>query len=159
MRVKYGNATKDVPILEVTPENYIVPKGEEGTYHCRIEQRQFNPRTGQRLSKPFIQKFEPKTWAATARNLRQQGWEIDILYDPTNYLKEQEEKANLTAQQIAAAKAKAEAERKAAERQALKEELLAELKAAGVIPAKKEAKGGKKNGKGSDEGKADTSEK
>ena len=62
MRVKYGNTTKDVSILEVTPENYIVPKGEEGVYHCRIEQKSFNASTGERQSRPRIQKFEPKMW-------------------------------------------------------------------------------------------------
>ena len=150
MRVKFGNATKDVPILEVTPENYIVPKGEEGTYHCRIEQRQFNPRTGQRLSKPFIQKFEPKTWAATARNLRQQGWDIEVLYDPSEFLAEREAKRaemrDLTFKQ----RQEAEAKRKAAERKALKDEILAELKAAGMLKAP--AKNGKK-GKNAEEPK------
>ena len=33
MRVKFGNSIKDVPLLEVTKENYIVPRGEEDTYH------------------------------------------------------------------------------------------------------------------------------
>ena len=60
MRVKFGNVTKDVPILEVTKENYIVPRGEENALHCRIEQTQFNARTGKRLSKPRIQKFDAK---------------------------------------------------------------------------------------------------
>ena len=51
MRVKFGNATKDVPIVEVTAEHYIVPRGEEDTYHCKIEQTQYNPRNGKRLSR------------------------------------------------------------------------------------------------------------
>ncbi len=144
MRVKFGNATKDVSILEVTAENYIVPEGEKGTYHCKIEQRSFNPVTGVRQSRPRIQKFEPKMWPATLRNLKQQGWFVEVLYDPTAYLKEQEEKAGKTAQQIAEAKAKAAAEAKKAEREAIKKELLEELKAAGVIPAKGGKKGGKK---------------
>ena len=76
MRVKFGNATKDVPIVEVTAENYIVPRGEEDTYHCKIEQTQYNPRNGKRLSRPRIQKFESKMYPQVARNLRQQGWDI-----------------------------------------------------------------------------------
>ena len=133
MRVKFGITTKDVPIVEVTAENYIVPRGEEGTYHCRIEQKQFDQRSGKRLSKPRIQKFDAKMYPAIARNLRQQGWDIEVLYDPTDFLKEQEakrqERETLTIQQ----RKELEEKRKAAERKALKDEILAELKAAGML--------------------------
>lgn len=133
MRVKFGNTTKDVSILEVTPENYIVPKGEEGSYHCIIEQKNFNPSTGQRISRPRVQKFEAKMWPTLQRNLKLQGWDIIILYDPTAWLKEQEAKAELTAAEIAKAKAEAEAKRKEAERAALKAEIIAELKELGML--------------------------
>ena len=151
MRVKFGNATKDVPIVEVTAENYIVPRGEEDTYHCKIEQTQFNPRNGKRLSKPRIQKFDAKMYPQVARNLRQQGWDIEVLYDPSEFLAEREAKRaelrDLTFKQ----RQELEAKRKAAEKQALKDEILAELKAAGLLktPAKggNGSKGGKKGGK------------
>ena len=133
MRVKFGNTTKDVPLMEVTAENYIVPRGEEGTYHCRFEQKQFDQRSGKRLSRPRIQKFEPKMYSAIVRNLKQQGWDIDVLYDPTDFLKEREAKRQememLTLQQ----RKEQEEKRKAAERKALKDEILAELKAAGML--------------------------
>lgn len=138
MRVKFGNATKDVPILEVTAANYIVPKGEEGVYHCRIEQKQFNPQTGVRLSRPRIQKFEPKMWPMLKRNLGLQGWEIDVLHDPTDWLRKKEEEVELTAQERMKAQKEAEANRKAEEKEAMKAEIIAELKAAGVISEKKE---------------------
>ena len=127
MRVKFGNATKDVPIVEVTAENYIVPRGEEDTYHCKIEQTQFNPRNGKRLSRPRIQKFESKMYPSVARNLRQQGWDIEVLYDPTEFLAEREAKrAEMRDLTFKQRQEKALAE-KAAERQALKEEILAEM--------------------------------
>ena len=139
MRVKFGNTTKDVPIVEVTAANYIVPRGEEDTYHCRIEQKQFDQRTGKRLSRPRIQKFVAKMYPAIARNLRQQGWDIDVLYDPTEYLQEQkakrQEAESLTLQQ----RKELEAKRKEAERKALKEEILAELKQAGMLKELKTA--------------------
>ena len=136
MRVKFGNnGTKDVPILEVTAENYIVPAGEENTYHCRIEQIQFSPSTGKRLSKPLIQKFDAKMFPMVQRNLRQQGWTIDILYNPTEWLKAEEEKKQMTREQRKAV----EEQRKQRERDALKAEILAELKAAGVIGEAKKA--------------------
>jgi hypothetical protein len=148
MRVKFGNATKDVPIVEVTAENYIVPRGEEDTYHCKIEQTQYNPRNGKRLSRPRIQKFESKMYPSVARNLRQQGWDIEVLYDPTEFLAEREAKRaemrDLTFKQ----RQEMEAKRKAAERQALKEEILAELHAAGMLKAP--SKGGNKKGEKTD---------
>lgn len=138
MRVRFLNGTKDVTILEVTKDNYIVPQGEENTYHCKIEQTQFNPRNGKRMSKPRIQKFDAKMFPSLQRTLKQQGWDIEILYDPTDYLQEQEEKRqalrSLTFQQ----RKEAEQKRKAAERQALKDEILAELKAAGMLKAPKQ---------------------
>lgn len=146
MLVKFGNTTKDVPILEVNAANYIVPKGEEGTVHCRIEQVQFNPNTGVRQSRPRIQKFEPKTWPGIQRILRQQGWTIDVLYDPTAWLKEKEEKERLSIEERVRLAQEAEAKKKAEMKAALKAEILAELKEAGVIKAEesKETKGGSK---------------
>ena len=145
MRVKFGNATKDVPIVEVTAENYIVPRGEEDTYHCKIEQTQFNPRNGKRLSRPRIQKFESKMYPQVARNLRQQGWDIEVLYDPTEFLAQREAKrAEMRDLTFKQRQEKALAE-KAAERKALKDEILAELKAAGMLKAP--SKGGKKGEK------------
>ena len=149
MRVKFGNATKDVPILEVTAANYIVPQGEEGTYHCRIEQQQFNPQDGRRLSRPRIQKFEAKSWPSVKRNLLQQGWTIDVLYDPTDFLNKQKEQAQQTLAERQRLAEEAKAKEREAMKEALKAELLAELKEAGVIKSeesddKKETKGGSK---------------
>lgn len=148
MRVKFGNATKDVPIVEVTAENYIVPRGEEDTYHCKIEQTQYNPRNGKRMSRPRIQKFESKMYPSVARNLRQQGWDIEVLYDPTEFLAAREAKRaemrDLTFKQ----RQELEAKRKQAEKQALKEEILAELHAAGMLKAP--SKGGNKKGEKTD---------
>ena len=139
MRVKFGNSTKDVSILDVTPENYIVPKGEEGTYHCRIEQTQFNPRNGKRVSRPRIQKFEAKMFPSILRNLKLQGWDVDILHDPTEFLKEQEAKRLEMQELTYKQRQELEVKRKAEERKALKVEILAELKEAGLIKEPKAA--------------------
>lgn len=137
MRVKFGTGTKDVPITEVTPENYIVPDGEQGDYHCIIEIKQFDPKTGRRLSKPRVQKFDVKVWqTGIERNLRQQGYDVTVLHNPTDWLREQEEKLKQTAAQRAEAARKAEEKRKAAERAALKKEILAELKQEGLLKTK-----------------------
>lgn len=148
MRVKVSEGkTKDVAIIDVTPENYIVPDNEKHLYHCVIEIKKFDSETGKRLSIPRIQKFGKKGYEnSIAENLKKQGYTITVLHDPNEYVKAQaEEKAARTAAQQKAAeekaaadakaKAEAEAKAKAEEKAALKAEILAELKAAGVIPA------------------------
>ena len=140
MRVKFGNSTKDVSVLEVTKENYIVPKGEEGTYHCRIEQTQFNPKNGKRMSKPRIQKFDAKMFPSLLRNLKLQGWDVEVLHDPTEYLAEVERKRQEMKEMTYQQRKEAEAKRKAAEREALKKELIAELREAGMIVDPNEGK-------------------
>ena len=140
MRVRFCNATKDVPVMEVTAENYIVPRGEEDTYHCKIEQTQFNPRNGKRMSKPRIQKFNAKMYPSIARNLRQQGWDIEVLYDPTEFLRQQEADRQQQQEMTYRERQEAERKRKEAERKALKDEILAELKAAGMLKAPTGAK-------------------
>lgn len=148
MRVKASEGkTKDVAIIDVTPENYIVPDNEKHLYHCVIEIKKFDSETGKRLSIPRIQKFGKKGYEnSIADNLKKQGYTITVLHDPNEYVKAQaEEKAARTAAQQKAAeekaaadakaKAEAEAKAKAEEKAALKAEILAELKAAGVIPA------------------------
>jgi hypothetical protein len=130
MEVKFGNGTKDVPLTEVTPENYIVPKGEENTYHVLQELKNFDRRTGKRLSRPVVQKYDAKVFRTQQRKwLQSMGYEFTILHDPTAYLEQKAKEAEFSAKQ----RKEAEEQRKAAEREALKEELrkelLAELKA------------------------------
>lgn len=130
MRVKVSEGkTKDVAIIDVTPDNYIVPDNEKHLYHCVIEIKKFDSETGKRLSIPRIQKFGKKGYEnSIADNLRKQGYTITVLHDPNEYMKAK-------AAADAKAKVEAEAKAKAEEKAALKAEILAELKAAGVIPA------------------------
>ena len=142
MRVKVSEGkTKDVAIIDVTPENYIVPDNEKHLYHCVIEIKKFDSETGKRLSIPRIQKFGKKGYEnSIAENLKKQGYTITVLHDPNEYMKakaEADEKAKAEKAKANAEKAAAEADAKARaeEKAALKAEILAELKAAGVIPA------------------------
>lgn len=118
---------KDVGILEVTPENFICPSNERNMYHCRIEIKKFNPETGERLSKPRIQVFGKKFFETFGlHNLRKQGYTVDILHDPNQFVKADRERI------AAEERAKAEAE-KEAERQAIRAQILEELKAEGKL--------------------------
>lgn len=140
MRVKVSEGkTKDVAIIDVTPENYIVPDNEKHLYHCVIEIKKFDSETGKRLSIPRIQKFGKKGYEnSIADNLKKQGYTITVLHDPNEYMKakaEADEKAKAEKAKAAEEKAEADAKARAEEKAALKAEILAELKAAGVIPA------------------------
>lgn len=100
---------RDTPIEKLTAENYIVPKGEEKDYHAIIEVRQFDPKTGERLSKPRVQKFGKKIFEAHVfDSLRKQGYTVTILHDPNVWLREQAEKAEQQVKEQAEAKAKEE---------------------------------------------------
>lgn len=139
MRVKAETEgkTKDVGLLDVTPENFIVPKGEESSYHCRIEVVKFNQETGERISRPRMQVFGKKFFETFGlHNLRKMGYKVDIMHDPNVWEAANKEKIE------ASKRAKAEAA-KAAEREQMKAEIIAELAAAGVIPAEPKKAGRK----------------
>lgn len=136
---------KDVNILDVTPENFIVPKGEEDCYHCRIEVKKFNQDTGERISKPRMQVFGKKFFESFGlHNLRKLGFTVDVMHDPNKWLQENEAKLEAEKQKKAeaGAKAKAEAEKEAM-KEAMKAEILAELKAEGLLATA--AKSGRKS--------------
>lgn len=77
------------------------------------------------------------------RNLKQQGWTIDILHNPTEYLAEQEAKVKELQEMTYKQRKEAAEQAKKAEREALKKEILAELKDAGLLKEPK-TKGDKK---------------
>ena len=134
---------RDTPIEKLTPDNYIVPKGEEKDYHAVIEVRQFDPKTGNRLSKPRVQKFGKKIFEAhVGDSLRKQGYTVTILHDPNVWMKEQAAKAEQQAKEQAEAKAKAEQEKfdaavAAAVAKALAERDAAKAETEQAEPAKK----------------------
>lgn len=119
---------RDLPIEQINSENYVVPRGEEMVYHVKIEVKQFNSKTGERVSRPRIQKFGMKTWESSVRDsLRKQGYTMEILHDPNTWIAENRARTeNLKAQA------------QVSERAALKAEILAELKLQGFVLARPE---------------------
>lgn len=107
---------RDTAIENLTAENYIVPKGEEKFYHAVIEVRQFDSKTGKRLSQPRVQKFGRKTFEINVLpSLKKQGYTVTILHSPHDYFKALAEKKAKDAEVAAAKAAEAEAEAKVAE--------------------------------------------
>ncbi len=145
MKVRFNGGIKDVPLSQVTAANYIVPQREERFWHVLQEKVEFNRNTGKRMSRPVLQKYDTKSYPATAKYLRDAGYTITVLHDPIMW---QQRNAQAAA---AKATAKAEAQRQAAaakakaEREAMKAELRAELLA--------ELKGEKKSKSNNSKGK------
>lgn len=103
---------RDTPIEKLTAENYIVPKGEELSYHAVIEVVQYDAKTGKKLSKPRVQKFGKKIFEThVLDSLRKQGYTVTILHNPNEWIAEQKAKAEAKAKEQAEAKAKAEQEK------------------------------------------------
>lgn len=137
---------RDTPIEKLTPDNYIVPKGEEKSYHCVIEVVQYDPKTGKKLSKARVQKFGKKMFENIVLDtLRKQGYTITILHDPNDWIKEHQTKAAEKAKAEAEAKAKAEQEKFDAAVAAAVAKALAEAKA--KEEKSKEEKAGKGPGR------------
>lgn len=84
---------KDVEIDKVTKDNYIVPEGEKMCFHVIMEIKQYHPKTGDKISRPRLQKFKAETFKKLRPNFERQGYDINVLYDPTEYIKEVGENA------------------------------------------------------------------
>ena len=134
MRTKDG---KNVPVSELTAENYAVPAGEERFYHCVIEVVQFDPKTGKRISKPRVQKFGKKSFETSIyKTLKKQGYAITILHDPKGWEKKAADQKKAAEQAAFDAAVDAAVEKKINELIAKKE---AEQKAAAEAEAKAKA--------------------
>lgn len=121
MRGEQQVLTKDgsmKPLSEVTKDNYNPMSSEADHYHVKQEPvRNFDPMTGKKILPPYLQKYDIAEWQRGMKErLEQQGWKVEILFDPIAYANEQAEKAQAEAKANAKAEALAEEiERKAIE--------------------------------------------
>lgn len=169
IRTDDGNV-KDEAITKVNASNYIVPDNEKHLYHCKIEVRKFDQDTGARLSKPRIQKFGAKMFKQISHELQRQGYTIDILHNPTEYMEAEKARKAEEAAMTAERKAKEAEEARKAEEAARKAEIDAAVAAAldeqqkqheadiEAAVAKAMAKAEKKAAKAEKKAKADESE-
>ncbi len=67
-------------------ETYTFPANEKDLYHVRMSlKNSFDPITGKPTMKPFIQKFDQKIWRVVYDTYVAQGYNLEILYDPTKH--------------------------------------------------------------------------
>lgn len=81
------------PLDSVTTDNYKVPQGEEGIYHVVLEVKEFDRKTGERTSVPRVQKFGVNAFETAFPNLKRLGYDVRVVYDPTDWLAKQAEEA------------------------------------------------------------------
>lgn len=119
-------------IIKMTKDTYEVPANEKHLYHVKQELTEFDRSTGKRMSRPVIQKYGKRMFESVVYDeLKAQGYTIEVLHDPNEWLKSEAERKHTEAE---LARINAEAE-KQAEKEALKAEILAEMQQQGVIPS------------------------
>ena len=72
----------NLPLISISRENYIVPKGEEHLVHYKSERVLFGNNGMTRLSHPDLIKTPVKMFDEVKRNLELQGYTIEIVWHP-----------------------------------------------------------------------------
>ena len=106
---------------QLNESNYVCPQDEVKLYHVVQVVKEFNPKTGQRISVPVLQKYKRKTFELDILpRLPRLGYTLRIVFDPVKY-----ESTISDARRAAKLEARAEAKMKADEEL---REIRAELK-------------------------------
>lgn len=73
--------------VELASQDSYIPDNpkEINLFHVKLEREAFDSKTGQRLSKPFIQKFTIPDWNQFEKNSTGLGYSVNILWNPTIY--------------------------------------------------------------------------
>lgn len=112
---------------QLNESNYVCPQDEVKLYHVVQEVKDFNPKTGQRISVPVLQKYKRKTFELDILpRLPRLGYTLRVVFDPVKY-----ESTISEARRAAELAARAEAKMKADEelREQIRREEAAKLRA------------------------------
>lgn len=109
---------------KLTAATYAVPAGEEHLYHVLQETKKYDENTGQKRTKPRVQKYGKKIFESNVHSShKKRKMSLVILHDPNEWLRENAEKVK----QAQAQREERAETRKAQEREKMKAEILAEL--------------------------------
>lgn len=82
MQTNQSKASSSRAKKEQKPK-YVVPKGEENSVHVEIEVKAFDAATGEKKSKPIVQKFYPGAWRQFQKEGPKLGyWVNEVLFAP-----------------------------------------------------------------------------
>ena len=65
--------------------SYLPKEKERNLYHVKLDKPAYNPKTGEKLSKEFIQKFTEAEWNQFKRNSAGLGYEMEIMWNPETF--------------------------------------------------------------------------
>lgn len=62
--------------------SYTPKENEKGLYHVKLDRPAFDPKSGQKISKSFIQKFTKAEWSQFEKNSTGLGYTIEVVWNP-----------------------------------------------------------------------------
>lgn len=62
--------------------SYVPKETEQNLYHVKLDRPAFDPKSGKKLSKEYIQKFTITEWNQFIKNSSGLGYTMDILWNP-----------------------------------------------------------------------------
>lgn len=83
MIAKYKDGEKDLPLSQITAENYIADENNKNKVVVKIEKISYNQSTGEKTSTPRLQYFDDAVWKrGMLKQLQTLGYEVTILFEP-----------------------------------------------------------------------------
>ena len=67
--------------------SYLPKESERGIYHVKLDKPAFDPKSGKKLSKEFIQKFTLAEWNQFNKNSQGLGYTVEIMWNPELFQK------------------------------------------------------------------------
>jgi hypothetical protein len=64
------------------PKGYVPKENEKGLYHVKLDKPAFDPKTGTKISKDYIQMFTVAEWNSVEKNLKILGYTIEVIWKP-----------------------------------------------------------------------------
>lgn len=77
---------RDLPIADMTAENYVVEEKDKGFFHIKIQRKVHDKDRQEYFYRTRIQKFGVKEWGIVQKELLKTQETLFVLYDPTDYL-------------------------------------------------------------------------
>lgn len=65
--------------------SFLPDPKEKGLFHVKLDKPAFDPKTGKRLSKPYIQIFTESEWNTFEKNSTGLGYTTEIMWNPIDY--------------------------------------------------------------------------
>lgn len=62
--------------------SYVPKENERNIFHVKLDKPAFDPKSGKKLSKEYIQKFTVAEWNQFIKNSSGLGYTMDILWNP-----------------------------------------------------------------------------